>query len=335
MRVAESLEVQRWCFHVSRPVALPQLQRLVLEDCHLDADWWGPGPAPLCLMPSSLGLIGLFGLQPAAMRTLHVQCCRTVGSNSFDAGGQLVAGLAACSRLTNLSFAGSDFVNDAVAAETRSLAALAHLDLSTRHACRLSRRLPSTPGERSWCRLSPAGATALVAGPRTGLRSGLQSLTLRGQANLDDGAATALSQLTALTRLDMALPGTGWDVQLGDAGAQALGRGLTNLRVLRLGECRLAQRGCAALGRLTRLTGAPELSKHLLVERANTTAGTTRHDSGHSSLCPSAGLSGSTLATSISRYWQGQQGNMESNRRRRACCSGFYLRTRCSAQSCS
>jgi hypothetical protein len=91
---------------------------------------------------------------------------------------------------------------------------------------------------------------------RGGLRSSLRSLTLRGQADIGDGGAAALAALTALTRLDIALPQTGWDVGLGDAGAQALGRGLTGLQVLRLGECWLAQRGCAAIGRLTRLTGA-------------------------------------------------------------------------------
>lgn len=241
---AESLEVQGWRFRTSEPVLLPRLRRLALEDCRFEASWWG-------LTPSPIGLIDMFGLQPAALQTLHVQCCLSTGGNWSEAGTQLAAGLFAFSRLTSLSFAGSCFINDAIAAEAGGLAAIAHLDLSTPHACRLP------PCGRGRGHLPPAAATALLAGSsRGGLRSSLRSLTLRGQAELDDAAVAALSALTALTRLDLGLPGTGWDSQLGDGGVQALGRGLTNLRVLRIGECRLAQRGCAALGRLTSLTGA-------------------------------------------------------------------------------
>ena len=242
---AESLEVHRWCFCAGQSVALPRLQRLVLVDCRFET-----GPRDVTdsnYAPGSAGLVAVFGLQPAALRTLHVQCCIAAGAGFSQPGAQLSAGLAAFSRLTSLSFAGSDFVSDAVATEAGALPALAHLDLSTPHAC--SRRLPL------WPRLSPAAPAALAS--RGGLRSSLRSLTLRGQADIGDSGAAAISALTALTRLDVALPQTGWDVGLGDAGAQALGRGLTGLQVLRLGECWFAQRGCAVIGRLTRLTGAP------------------------------------------------------------------------------
>ena len=246
---AEILEITGWCFRAGWTVELPQLQQLALTDCRFEPASWEPA----AFKDPTVSLVALFGLQPAALQTLHVQCCVAVGAGFHIS----CSGLAAFSGLTSLSLAGSDFVCDPVAAEAGGLAALAHLDLSSPYVCDCSRRLPpSTRGSRG--QLSPGFAAALLAGPpREGLRSSLRSLTLRGQAEVTDAAVAALSTLTALTRLDMALLPTGWDIELGDAGAQALGRGLTDLRVLRLGECRRAQRGCAALGRLTRLTGAP------------------------------------------------------------------------------
>ena len=148
---AESLEVHRWCFRAGWLVALPHLQRLMLVDCRFE-----PGPRfPVDCTPRSVALGALFGLQPAALRTLHVQCCVAAGAGFPEAGAQLVSGLAAFSRLTSLNFAGSDFVSDSLAGEAGALPALAHLDLSTPHAC--SRRLPL------WPRLSPAAPAALVA----------------------------------------------------------------------------------------------------------------------------------------------------------------------------
>ncbi len=243
---AESLEVRGWCFH-AEAVKLPQLRRLVLTNCRFELAPWD---ALHRLETSTVGLVALLGLQPAVLTTLHVHCCVAAGT-----GPQLAIGLRGFSRLTSLSLAGSIFVCDEFAAEAGGLAALVDLDLSTPHACRHPKR-GGPFASSTWGQLSPAAAAALVAGPRGGLRSSLRSLTLRGQAGIGDSGAAALSGLTALTRLDIGMPHAGLDVGLGDQGAQALARGLTNLRVLRLGECRLDQRGCAALGRLTRLTGA-------------------------------------------------------------------------------
>ena len=242
--------MQRWCFRAT-PVKLPQLQRLVLTDCRLELASWDVAK----LEASTVSLVALFGLEPAALTTLHVRCCVAGGAGRFGTCPQLAAGLAEFSRLTSLSFAGSDFVCDAVAAEVGGLAALADLDLSSPHACRHAQH--GRPLAGACGQLSPAAATALVTGSRGGggLRHTLRSLTLRGQAGIKDSGAAALGGLTALTRLDIGMPPASWDVGLGDAGAQAVARGLTNLRILRLGEGRLAQRGCAALGRLTRLTG--------------------------------------------------------------------------------
>ena len=242
---AESLEIRGWCFR-AEAVKLPRLRQLVLTDCRFELASWD---ALHRLETPTVGLVALLGLQPAALTTLHVHCCIAAG-----AGPQLAVGLRGFSRLTSLSFAGSSFVCDEVAAEAGGLAALADLDLSSPHACRHPQH--GRPFASTWGQLSPAAAAALVAGPLGGLRSSLRSLTLRGQAAIGDSGATALSTLTALTRLDIGMPHAGWDVGLGDPGAQALARGLTSLRVLRLEECRLAQRGCAALGRLTCLTGA-------------------------------------------------------------------------------
>jgi len=246
---AESLEIRGWCFR-AEAVKLPQLRRLVLTDCRLEPASWDAAT----LETATLSLVALFGLQPAALTTLDVHCCIAAGAGMFGACPQLAIGLRGFSRLTSLSFAGSNFVCDELAAEAGGLAALDDLDLSTPDACRHPQH--GQPSASPWGQLSPAAAAALVAGPLGGLRSSLRSLTLRGQAGIGDSGAAALSGLAGLTRLNIGMPHAGWDVGLGDAGAQALARGLTNLRVLRLGECRLAQRGCAALGRLSRLTGA-------------------------------------------------------------------------------
>ena len=267
---AESLEVQRWCFRATA-VKLPRLQRLVLTSCRLE-------PASRDAT-SAVGLVDLFGLQPAALTTLHVHCCVTAGAGMFGTCPHLAADLGGFSRLTSLSFAGSDFVCDEVAAEAGGLAALVDLDLSSPHACRQSQH--GRPFVGAWGQLSPTAAKALVAGPSGELRSSLRSLTLRGQAGIGDSGATAVSKLMALTRLDMGMPQAGWDVRLSDAGAQALARGLTNLQVLRLGQCGIAQRGCAALGRLTRLTGV----RVLRLSAADTSQRDARGTAPHSSLC--------------------------------------------------